>query len=73
MANYRTGCREGGHRMSMAIIANPLADEDGEGTAEKVEQILTDRRIDFEMMYTEYHRHGIELHKASKTMSSLLL
>lgn len=54
--------------MSMAIIANPLAGRGrGKRTAEQVEQILNDRKIDFEIMYTKYHRHGIELaHKASK-------
>lgn len=53
--------------MSMAIIANPLAGRGrGKQTAERVKQLLTERSIDFEMMYTKYHRHGIELaHEAS--------
>ena len=48
--------------MSIAIIANPLA---GRGRGQKVarlaKEILTAQKADFELLYTEYPGHAIEL------------
>ena len=48
--------------MSVAIIANPLA---GRGRGEKVAQltkeILTAQKVDFQLLYTQYPGHAIEL------------
>lgn len=48
--------------MSLAIIANPAAGRGrGQRVARLVEDILKDKAVDFEMLYTKRHRHGIEL------------
>ena len=54
--------------MSLAIIANPAAGRGrGRRVAQEVESILKDKDVDFEIFYTEGHRHGIELaEKASR-------
>ncbi len=54
--------------MSVAIVANPLA---GRGRAQKTAQfakeVLTAQNVDFQLMYSEYPGHAIELaHRASK-------
>lgn len=54
--------------MSIAIIANPLAGRGrGAKTAQLAEQILSDQKVDFQLIYTEYEGHAIEL--ASKASS----
>ncbi|HHT72324.1 MAG TPA: diacylglycerol kinase family lipid kinase [Firmicutes bacterium] len=54
--------------MSLAIIANPAAGRGrGQRVAHLVEDMLKDRAVDFEILYTKKHRHGIELaEKASR-------
>ena len=54
--------------MSIAIIANPLAGRGrGAKTALLAEQILTDQAVDFQLIYTNYEGHAIELaSKASR-------
>lgn len=54
--------------MSVAIIANPAAGRGrGQRVAHIVEDILTAKAVDFELIYTKKHRHAIELaEKASR-------
>lgn len=54
--------------MTLAIIANPLAGRGlGAKAARLTEQVLTDRKIDFDLIYTKHEGHAIELaQKASK-------
>ncbi len=54
--------------MSLAIVANPIAGRGrGQRVAHLVEDILKDKAVDFEILYTNAHRHGIELaEKASR-------
>lgn len=54
--------------MTIAIIANPLAGRGrGAKTARLTEQILTDKNIDFELIFTKHEGHAIELaNQASK-------
>lgn len=48
--------------MTIAIIANPLAGRGrGANTARLAEQILTDKNIDFELIFTKHEGHAIEL------------
>lgn len=48
--------------MSIAIIANPIAGRGrGEKIAHLVEQILAEQNVDFELTFTKYHKHAIEL------------
>lgn len=48
--------------MSIAVIANPLAGRGrGEKTARLAEQILREKNIDFELIFTENAKHAIEL------------
>src|SRR5690554_2771507 len=48
--------------MSVAIIANPAAGRGrGRRVAHLVEDMLKDKAVDFELLYTTSHRHGIEL------------
>ena len=54
--------------MSVAIVANPLAGRGrGQKTAQFAKEVLKAHNVDFELMYTEYPGHAIELaHRASK-------
>ena len=48
--------------MSVAIIANPLAGRGrGQKAARLVEELLAARNADFQLLYTEYAGHAIEL------------
>ncbi|HHY10321.1 MAG TPA: hypothetical protein GX528_07125, partial [Firmicutes bacterium] len=48
--------------MSIAIIANPIAGRGrGEKTAHLVKQILAEWNVEFELTFTKYHKHAIEL------------
>src|SRR5690554_2494985 len=54
--------------MSIAIIANPLAGRGrGQNTAQLTKKILTNQNIDFQLLFSEYAGHAIELaEKASE-------
>lgn len=54
--------------MSIAIIANPLAGRGrGQKTAQLTKKILTNQNIDFQLLFSEYAGHAIELaEKASE-------
>ncbi len=54
--------------MSVAIVANPLAGRGrGQKTAQLAKEVLQAHNMDFQLMYTEYPGHAIELaHRASK-------
>ncbi len=54
--------------MSVAIIANPLAGRGrGQKTAQIAKEILAAQNVDFQLLYTEYPGHAIELaRQASK-------
>lgn len=48
--------------MSIAIIANPLAGRGrGRKVAQAVQQLLTEQKVDFEMLFTQHAGHAIEL------------
>ena len=48
--------------MSIGIIANPLAGRGrGAKAAHTVKQMLTEEHVDFEMVYTQYAGHAVEL------------
>lgn len=53
---------ENGDPMSVAIVANPCAGRGkGQKTANKIERLLQSKNIDFQMYYTQYPCHAIEL------------
>lgn len=54
--------------MSVAIVANPLAGRGrGAKVAQAAKELLTTQKVDFQLLFTEYPGHAIELaHKASK-------
>ena len=48
--------------MSIAIIANPLAGRGrGQKVAQAVQELLTNQNIDFEMIFSKYAGHAVEL------------
>ncbi len=48
--------------MSIAIIANPLAGRGrGQKVAQAVQQLLKEQNVDFEMVFTQYAGHAVEL------------
>lgn len=60
--------------MSIAIIANPLAGRGrGKKTAQATEELLAKENVDFELLFTEYEGHAIELARQASKKHDLVV